>query len=177
MSKTCTDADCAIDFIVLYQAFRNLSLKAFERMGRSESIVSSAVKTSINLKGKTLVVCSESGAPAQQVAKFRCGRNFYLYAFHFRISSYPISSSHPILRLYCCHDNITTCYQSILWCIERLWWWWKSFGLTIVMNGWLPSCKLYMFIVAECSNRIDLEEEDAAKEASWQSWQYKLQCL
>lgn len=74
MSETCTEAECAVDFNILYQAVRNSSLKAFGRMGRSESIASSAVKTSIDLKAKALVVCSESGATAQQVAKFRPGR-------------------------------------------------------------------------------------------------------
>ncbi len=76
MSETCTEAECAIDFNILYQAVRNSSLKAFGRMGRSESIASSAVKTSIDLKAKALVVCSESGATAQQVAKFRPGRKY-----------------------------------------------------------------------------------------------------
>ena len=74
MSETCVEAETAVDFDVLYQAVRNSSLKEFGRMGRSESIASSAVKTSIDLKAKALVVCSESGATAQQVAKFRPGR-------------------------------------------------------------------------------------------------------
>ena len=74
MSETCTEAECAIDFNVLYQAVRNSSLKAFGKMTRSESIASSAVKTSIDLKAKAIIVCSESGLTAQQVAKFRPGR-------------------------------------------------------------------------------------------------------
>jgi len=73
MSETCTEAESAVDFNALYQAVRNSSLKAFGRMGRSESIASSAVKTSIDLGAKAIIVCSESGATAQQVAKFRPG--------------------------------------------------------------------------------------------------------
>ena len=74
MSETCTEAENAVDFNVLYQAVRNSSLKAFGNMSRSESIASSAVKTSIDLNAKALIVCSESGLTAQQVAKFRPGR-------------------------------------------------------------------------------------------------------
>lgn len=73
MSETCTEAECAVDFNVLYQAVRNSSLKAHGKMTRSESIASSAVKTSIDLNAKAIIVCSESGLTAQQVAKFRPG--------------------------------------------------------------------------------------------------------
>merc|ERR1712100_721964 len=56
MSETCTEAEAAVDFDVLYQAVRNSSLKAFGKMARSESIASSAVKTSIDLKAKAIIV-------------------------------------------------------------------------------------------------------------------------
>merc|ERR1712228_1033122 len=39
-----------------------------------ESIASSAVKTAIDVDAKAIIVCSESGATAAQVAKFRPGR-------------------------------------------------------------------------------------------------------
>lgn len=41
---------------------------------KSESIASSAVKTAIDVSAKAIVVCSESGATAAQIAKFRPGR-------------------------------------------------------------------------------------------------------
>ena len=45
-------------------------------MDKSESIASSAVKTAIDLNAKAIIVCSETGRTAQQVAKFRSGRQF-----------------------------------------------------------------------------------------------------
>eukprot|EP00934_Nitzschia_sp_Nitz4_P005470 Nitzschia sp. Nitz4//scaffold189_size62959//32933//34665//NITZ4_006309-RA/size62959-snap-gene-0.4-mRNA-1//1//CDS//3329539899//5460//frame0 len=71
MSETCTDAESAVAFENLYQAVRNSALKMYGKFSRSESVASSAVKTSIELKAAGIIVCSESGTTAQQVAKFR----------------------------------------------------------------------------------------------------------
>lgn len=42
-------------------------------MTTAESIASSAVKTAIDVEAKVIIVCSESGATARQIAKFRPG--------------------------------------------------------------------------------------------------------
>ena len=74
MAETCCEAESAVNFNTLFQAVRNSSLASYGHMSRSESIASSAVKTAIDLNAKAIIVCSESGATAQQVAKFRSGR-------------------------------------------------------------------------------------------------------
>jgi pyruvate kinase len=74
MAETCCEAESAVNFNSLYQAVCNSSLKINGQMTKSESIASSAVKTCIDLDAKGIIVCSESGTTAQQVAKFRAGR-------------------------------------------------------------------------------------------------------
>jgi len=71
MARTCCEAEGAINFDSLYQAVRNTTLNKYGRLSTSESIASSAVKTAIDVKAKAIIVCSESGATARQVAKFR----------------------------------------------------------------------------------------------------------
>lgn len=73
MAETCTEAESAVGDGTLFQAIRNSTLKEFGVLSRSESVASSAVKTATELKAKAIIVCSESGATAQQVAKFRPG--------------------------------------------------------------------------------------------------------
>ncbi|KAL3939311.1 MAG: hypothetical protein SGARI_001419 [Bacillariaceae sp.] len=75
MAETCCEAESAIIFDTLYQAVRNSSLKAFGTLDKSESIASSAVKTAIDIDASGIIVCSESGTTAGQVAKFRSGRH------------------------------------------------------------------------------------------------------
>mmetsp|Transcript_5204 Transcript_5204/g.8217 ORF Transcript_5204/g.8217 Transcript_5204/m.8217 type:complete len:258 (+) Transcript_5204:2-775(+) len=75
MAETCCEAESAITFDTLYQAVRNSSLKTFGFMDKSESIASSAVKTAIDINASGIIVCSESGTTARQVAKFRSGRH------------------------------------------------------------------------------------------------------
>jgi pyruvate kinase len=74
MGNTCCEAESAINFDSLYQAVRNSTLQKYGHLGTSESIASSAVKTAIDVNAKAIIVCSESGATAGQVAKFRPGR-------------------------------------------------------------------------------------------------------
>merc|ERR1712194_352457 len=74
MAETCVEAESAINSNTLYSAIRNSSLQKFGSLSTSESIASSAVKTAIDIGAKAIVVCSESGATAQQIAKFRAGR-------------------------------------------------------------------------------------------------------
>jgi len=74
MAETCVEAESAINNDTLYSAIRNSTLEKFGHLSTSESVASSAVKTAIDIGAKAIVVCSESGATAQQIAKFRAGR-------------------------------------------------------------------------------------------------------
>jgi len=74
MAETCTEAETAINFNSLYQAVRNSTMARYGHLSTSESIASSAVKTAIDVDSKAIIVCSESGATAAQIAKFRPGR-------------------------------------------------------------------------------------------------------
>ncbi len=74
MSHTCYEAESAVNFDSLYQAVRNSTLARYGHLSTSESIASSAVKTAIDINAKAIIVCSESGATAAQLAKFRPGR-------------------------------------------------------------------------------------------------------
>ncbi|GKZ01324.1 hypothetical protein MPSEU_001083400 [Mayamaea pseudoterrestris] len=73
MSQTCVEAESAQNTNMLYQAVRNSTLAQYGYLSTSESIASSAVKTAIDVKAKAIIVCSESGTTATQVAKFRPG--------------------------------------------------------------------------------------------------------
>jgi pyruvate kinase len=74
MAETCVEAESSVDNDTLYSAVRNSTLEKFGSLSISESVASSAVKTAIDIGAKGIVVCSESGATAQQIAKFRPGR-------------------------------------------------------------------------------------------------------
>ena len=74
MAETCTEAESATNFNSLYQAVRNSTLSRYGTLSTSESIASSAVKTAIDIHAKAIIVCSETGTTAAQVAKFRPGR-------------------------------------------------------------------------------------------------------
>ena len=73
MAKTCCEAEAAVNHDSLYQAVRNSTLNKFGFLTTSESIASSAVKTAIDVRANLIIVCSESGNTARQVAKFRPG--------------------------------------------------------------------------------------------------------
>mmetsp|Transcript_9090 Transcript_9090/g.13976 ORF Transcript_9090/g.13976 Transcript_9090/m.13976 type:complete len:511 (-) Transcript_9090:275-1807(-) len=73
MAATCVEAELASEFEVLYQAVRNSTIDRYGSLSTSESIASSAVKTAIDVNARAIIVCSESGATASQVAKFRPG--------------------------------------------------------------------------------------------------------
>lgn len=73
MARTCCEAESAVNFDSLYQAVRNSTLNRYGHLSTSESIASSAVKTAIDVNAKAIIVCSESGATARQIAKFRPG--------------------------------------------------------------------------------------------------------
>ena len=71
MARVCCEAEAATNFDSLYQAVRNSTLYKFGFLSTSESVASSAVKTAIDVRAKGIIVCSESGNTARQVAKFR----------------------------------------------------------------------------------------------------------
>ncbi|KAL7552995.1 hypothetical protein ACHAWF_016239 [Thalassiosira exigua] len=73
MARTCVEAESAVNFDSLYQAVRNSTLRRYGHLSTSESIASSAVKTAIDVNAKAIIVMSESGNTARQVAKFRPG--------------------------------------------------------------------------------------------------------
>jgi pyruvate kinase len=73
MARTCCEAESAVNFDSLYQAVRNSTIKKFGHLSTSESIASSAVKTAIDVNAKAIIVCSETGNTARQIAKFRPG--------------------------------------------------------------------------------------------------------
>jgi len=73
MARTCVEAESAVNHDSLYQAVRNSTLRKYGHLSTSESIASSAVKTAIDVNAKAIIVMSESGNTARQVAKFRPG--------------------------------------------------------------------------------------------------------
>mmetsp|Transcript_1342 Transcript_1342/g.2063 ORF Transcript_1342/g.2063 Transcript_1342/m.2063 type:complete len:420 (+) Transcript_1342:96-1355(+) len=73
MARTCCEAESAVNFDSLYQAVRNSTIRKYGHLSTSESIASSAVKTAIDVNAKAIIVCSESGNTARQIAKFRPG--------------------------------------------------------------------------------------------------------
>jgi pyruvate kinase len=78
MARTCCEAESSINFDSLYQAVRNSTIKKYGHLSTSESIASSAVKTAIDVNAKAIIVCSESGNTARQIAKFRPGMKVYV---------------------------------------------------------------------------------------------------
>jgi pyruvate kinase len=74
MGYTCCEAESAQSTDMLYQAVLNSTLSQYGTLSTSESIASSAAKTAVDVNAKAIIVCSESGTTATQVAKFRPGR-------------------------------------------------------------------------------------------------------
>jgi len=71
LAKICVEAENSANYENLYMSIRNSTLKRFGSMSSSESIASSAVKTAYDVDAKAIVVLSESGSTARQIAKFR----------------------------------------------------------------------------------------------------------
>jgi len=82
MARTCCEAEAAVNYDSLYQAVRNSTLSKFGSLSTSESIASSAVKTAIDVKAKAIIVGTESGATARQIAKFRPGMKIIVLTTH-----------------------------------------------------------------------------------------------
>nr|AAU81892.1 pyruvate kinase [Phaeodactylum tricornutum] len=86
MSETCCEAEGAQNTNMLYQAVRNSTLSQYGILSTSESIASSAAKTAIDVGAKAIIVCSESGMTATQVAKFRPGRPIHVLTHDVRVA-------------------------------------------------------------------------------------------
>jgi pyruvate kinase len=86
MSYTCCEAEGAQDTTMLYQAVLNSTLSQYGTLSISESIASSAVKTAVDINAKAIIVCSESGTTATQIAKFRPGRPIHVLTSSERVA-------------------------------------------------------------------------------------------
>ncbi|GAX25694.1 pyruvate kinase [Fistulifera solaris] len=71
MSRTCCEAEGSRNYNLLHQSIRNTIVMKYGKLTVGESIASSAVKTSIDVGAKVIIVLSDSGKMAGYVAKFR----------------------------------------------------------------------------------------------------------
>ena len=71
MAKTVANAEQSRNYNVLFQSVRNSIVKTYGGLSVGESVASSAVKTSIDMGARLIVILSESGKMANYVAKFR----------------------------------------------------------------------------------------------------------
>lgn len=71
MARTCCEAEGSRNYNLLHQSIRNTIVMKYGKLSVGESIASSAVKTSIDVGAKVIVVLSDSGKMANYVAKFR----------------------------------------------------------------------------------------------------------
>lgn len=70
MSRTCAEAEGSQNYNNLFQAVRN-SVSESGSTSAGQSLASSAVKTAIDVKASIILVISESGTSAREVAQFR----------------------------------------------------------------------------------------------------------
>jgi len=100
MARTCVEAEAAVDFQHLYQAVRNSTMSRYGHLSTSESIASSAVKTAVDINAKAIIVLSQTGSTARQMAKFR--------------------PAMPIMVLTSCSSTARQCYGVLKGCRSRL---------------------------------------------------------
>lgn len=72
MARTCCEAESSRNYNNLYQSVAN-SVLARYKMSAGESLASSAVKTAIDIDAQVIIVLSETGNTARNIAKFRPG--------------------------------------------------------------------------------------------------------
>merc|ERR1719445_1578750 len=72
------EAESIKNFNGLYEAVRNSTIATYGKLDTAESIASSAVKTSIDVGAKAIIVCSESGRTARLIAKYRPAAKIYV---------------------------------------------------------------------------------------------------
>jgi len=73
MARCCCEAEASRNYNYLFQSVRNSIVAAYGSLSMGESVASSAVKTSIDIKARLIMVMSDSGKMANYVAKFRPG--------------------------------------------------------------------------------------------------------
>lgn len=71
MARTCCEAEGSRNYNLLHQSIRNTIVMKYGKLSVGESIASSAVKTSLDVGAKLIIVLSDSGKMANYVAKFR----------------------------------------------------------------------------------------------------------
>ena len=73
MAHTCQEAESVIDYNDVYASIRRQVLASYgdAPLPLAESVASSAVKTSWDVKAKAIIVLTDSGATARLVAKYR----------------------------------------------------------------------------------------------------------
>jgi len=72
MARVCIEAEAVTNYEQLFRAIRGSTLDETPGpMSITESIASSAVKTSIDLNAKLIIVCTETGNSARMLAKYR----------------------------------------------------------------------------------------------------------
>lgn len=71
MSRTVTNAEQSRNYNVLFQSVKNSIVNTYGGLSVGESVASSAVKTSIDMGAKLIVILSDTGKMANYVAKFR----------------------------------------------------------------------------------------------------------
>lgn len=73
MARTCVEAESAVNYNGLYESIRNSCRERYGCLSKGETIASAAVKTTVDVKAKAIIVLSESGTTARAIAKFRPG--------------------------------------------------------------------------------------------------------
>lgn len=71
LARTCAEAENSINYKDMHESVRNSTLSRFGSMCSSESIGSSAVNTANDVNAKVIIVTSETGSTARQIAKFK----------------------------------------------------------------------------------------------------------
>lgn len=71
MARVCVEVEAVINYDQLYLGVRQSTLEESKGMDVTESVASSAVKTSIELEAKLIVACSETGRSVRSLAKYR----------------------------------------------------------------------------------------------------------
>lgn len=71
MSRTVTNAEQSRNYNILFQSIKNSIINTYGGLSVGESVASSAVKTSIDIGAKLIVILSDTGKLANYVAKFR----------------------------------------------------------------------------------------------------------
>jgi len=71
MARTCCEAELSRNYNEMHHAVTNSIVAAYKTLTHGESIASSAVKASVEVQAKLILVMSETGKMAGYVAKFR----------------------------------------------------------------------------------------------------------